>query len=1401
MESFSCCVIIDDDRHPRPCHDEHTTDCMNNYSPPTPPSINYYDRRKVMRQRETIKKAITTAALLMMMQILFFGCHASSDNDEAIVYSQLQRRQLQGDNPWLPDQQEHRCTNDKKKDPWIRISKNIQECCKRHFGWDEQTCGQNSADWYAASLNPNQSSSTQLYYPATFEGICKPNSPEKPEWMNVLVSSYEECCAKHVGFDYEKCMAAEPVTVEDTQTNMESYVTAIGPTTPNPTTSPTKSPYSGFYADDFSRKCLPNSSDKPAWNDQVAPTHLECCKEYLSWAYQTCTEDIPPTLRPSPNPTSKPTYKPTDPPTTAEVSLSWTYSLLLFHQKCLLTFSPSSFLPIQPTISSMPTPKPTSVPTTLYRKPTSAPTNPPPTNKPTTAEPTNVPTTSAPTRSPSTILYYADTTKSACLEDTPDRPQWTELISDYAECCQIYLPWVLGECMKKMPKDATTTTSSTISTSSTPLTSSTAAAETSRKPTSPTATMYYADITLSRCVEDSISRPSWITDSALESDYEECCKFHLNWVLDACMKYAPKDELVAMDATVPSMPDCPNLRRTNCKLNNSCLWRRYPLWRCEYKPSSTTTTTTTTVTTTTSSLYKYYVNTPNGKCLIHTADTPAWESIYNNFQECCDASWFDNCQEFIPMAPMSGASSNKDENIVIEVVARGSLNLYFESSPPSPNTTKWMRLIKALRETLTTTFQESDQFHPGMELSLVNLGHTSLLQRFLSSAPQEPAEDGDQHRQLEEFAKLEYEVTLPLVCDTDCQSSSWNLGVETFELMEKHFLEEVNSGVFATALFENGLELGIFSVQTDAPVAGDAKLTYQHAFPSKKTWMPSPGPTALTLEENSSAVEEESEMDETSFAVELEFYPDYLHHVCKSDGKAPAHQDNYFKTLEDCCSFAWLNYATCKKNSVTRSPTSKPSRSPTPNPSNPPSPVPTSQPTSKPTSDSQQQNSAASQPTPLPTPLPTNHPTPLPTSKPQSSKPTSTVYYPDLTAGVCKFDGNHATSPYQFATAQECCDNALFDYCFCMKKTNPYADVEKACKPSPAPTAKPSPAPTAGETLKPTTVPSSMPSTSEPTNKPTTRMPTSRPTIKYTIPPVVKTTIDASHFTTEMFDGFEKGLTTWPWVTTPDMPWSTHSSDKYEGNFSARSHPVKQGEESDLHIAIKSTNGGVINFWMKSDVQMPFSGCYINVDGASKKGYTYPTNEWAAVSLPIPEGQHIVMFRVWSPSLNLPPTGGDAVSHTISIDSVSFMPTISENFEEGKLQWGSDMIFTGNGAWEFDSSYAHKGSTSLRSPVIGAGQSSTLKLEASVPRRGSTLTFWYHAEVWMPVDSFSFKLNGNAMLHITTPESGWKQFTIALPPGIAIIEWTYSRSSNEKLSDHPGEKRVWIDEIQIVPRY
>merc|ERR1712176_365305 len=93
------------------------------------------------------------------------------------------------------------------------------------------------------------------------------------------------------------------------------------------------------------------------------------------------------------------------------------------------------------------------------------------------------------------------------------------------------------------------------------------------------------------------------------------------------------------------------------------------------------------------------------------------------------------------------------------------------------------------------------------------------------------------------------------------------------------------------------------------------------------------------------------------------------------------------------------------------------------------------------------------------------------------------------------------------------------------------------------------------------------------------------------------------------------------------------------------------------------------------------------------------------------------------------------------------------------------------------------------------GQSSKMKLDVEVPRKGSDLNFWYFASVKLPFDSFKFRINGKVVLHIKDVEEDWKQFTKPLLPGTWKLEWEYAKESGS--GKHPGDAAVWIDDIEI----
>lgn len=177
----------------------------------------------------------------------------------------------------------------------------IKDCCEKYFSWGNATksCEDNSENWYSEygskQIIHDATTSAKLYYPDPSAGVCKPDSSERPEWIEILVPSYQECCQKHISWGYQKCIAYKE------EAEQEADMVAFDTSLEGPTEDPDDL---GFYADTAERKCfLISSGTKPTWNNYIASTHLECCKKYLSWAYVDCIEDIP-TEMPTPRPTT-----------------------------------------------------------------------------------------------------------------------------------------------------------------------------------------------------------------------------------------------------------------------------------------------------------------------------------------------------------------------------------------------------------------------------------------------------------------------------------------------------------------------------------------------------------------------------------------------------------------------------------------------------------------------------------------------------------------------------------------------------------------------------------------------------------------------------------------------------------------------------------------------------------------------------------------------------------------------------------------------------------------------------------------------------------------------------------------------------------------------------------------
>ncbi|EJK68497.1 hypothetical protein THAOC_10314 [Thalassiosira oceanica] len=289
--------------------------------------------------------------------------------------------------------------------------------------------------------------------------------------------------------------------------------------------------------------------------------------------------------------------------------------------------------------------------------------------------------------------------------------------------------------------------------------------------------------------------------------------------------------------------------------------------------------------------------------------------------------------------------------------------------------------------------------------------------------------------------------------------------------------------------------------------------------------------------------------------------------------------------------------------------------------------------------------------------------------------------------------------------------------------------------------------------------------------------------------------IDATSLQGVVTDGFESGKLDgrFPWSTTESYPWTVSSDGARSGAYSAAS-PVDlpPGSKSELHLGINAPQGGALFYDVKPDVMMPRSGFYINLDGTSKKGYTFP-KDWAQGSISIPPGEHGVTFQVTAPDVEGPVESSS--SGVVRIDDVSFYPTILEDFEGGRIRT-KNAEFAGV-PWSLDatSGGADGSSTCLKSPALfGSNSSSKFKITVEVPPMGGDLAFEYWSTVWMPEDKFMVKINHTVVTTVSSSTLGWESVTRGLPPGTSTVEFEYATMIG-------GEGSVWLDNIRVTPRW
>jgi len=370
-----------------------------------------------------------------------------------------------------------------------------------------------------------------------------------------------------------------------------------------------------------------------------------------------------------------------------------------------------------------------------------------------------------------------------------------------------------------------------------------------------------------------------------------------------------------------------------------------------------------------------------------------------------------------------------DTYVIIDLTVYGSVNLRMQMLP-GVTSKDWNRLKRARTKTLTLSMVNDCEkwIHADSEVELWSIDGQAFSwrrDRRLAEAVKEEEDEEESmssslrggqvqanskqgRRRLEAF-ELKFEAVIPTKCYVAlCQTNTLvAFGSESpFRHIDECFAASVDDGKLALQLKEVSDQMSLQDYLGTFPGATNGELTYANAVRSDRegiTWSPSELPTY-----NPTYV--------TQMPTADVYWPDAMNTVCKSGDDHPEFNTNFFGRLEDCCKFPWIDdYETCMTRSFeANKPTRHPTRMPTPKPTK----VTT---------------------TPRPTRLPDDSP-----SRPAGpSAPTggggggAVVYYPDLTLGVCKFDGRHGNTPYQFSTAEACCTNQWMDYDKCMAYADP----------------------------------------------------------------------------------------------------------------------------------------------------------------------------------------------------------------------------------------------------------------------------------------------------------------------------------------------------------------------------
>lgn len=115
----------------------------------------------------------------------------------------------------------------------------------------------------------------------------------------------------------------------------------------------------------------------------------------------------------------------------------------------------------------------------------------------------------------------------------------------------------------------------------------------------------------------------------------------------------------------------------------------------------------------------------------------------------------------------------------------------------------------------------------------------------------------------------------------------------------------------------------------------------------------------------------------------------------------------------------------------------------------------------------------------------------------------------------------------------------------------------------------------------------------------------------------------------------------------------------------------------------------------------------------------------------------------------------------------------------------------GSSQWFGQTNVNHDGLHAAQSGPVGSGTASSMRMWVTGP---ITVSFWWKVSSETNHDFLTFSAGGVILTNISG-ETGWRQCTLATPPGNQILQWTYSKDGNLSA----GQDSAWVDQLVITP--